>query len=591
MSDPHLRTALQSLHDRVPFTADAVPAVQPRPSGDNQRHMVPLLGAAALIGLCVAGLVIVGTNRAPNDASLNDRRVENATPWAAVIPDPPIEPRQDPLIVDAGDALLVWGGHTTDDDDERTLTDGALFKPASSTWIVVSQAPALGEPIAGVWIEPVVIVIGSTGAAQYSPEQDAWTPLDVPGGTASIEHAVSVSNELVLLPPMVAYDTATEVWRNLDAPNEFPDEATVAVADDDVVVYGTVPDGAIGGVGLRYDTATDRWGELPPVPFFQFTPGDGVGVVGNDLLIVSSLTQNVAALDLNDTTWRELPTYPELPGICRSEVLAVRDVAIVSGCNQTAVLAPGAAQWIPFDAPTGSTLNGLHHLGDDLVINGIIFELLGNAWWQYLATGPATYGNVTIDRDMVAAEVAEVRTGLVGVKLLSGECRLDVTSPNDAAQRRLIDAIPASGTIADFSNQYGTSELRCESRTAFDTVLEQLSVRGDFTDPIRGELEQDVTGAFDDQNELVERVLAVLEDRHSDRVAGVGVAVSAPYGEPTHYRFDVIGPPEDGEIGLSYEVTLDETSEGWTIASSTQQIVCEVGVDAAEPGQCMIPTI
>ncbi len=587
MSDVDLRAALKALHDRVDFDPDSVPAIGTRSPG--RRPWILSAAAALLVGLGITGLVVVNsgspTDRAPADPQADAVRA----PWSSLVPEPPLTPRRSPLVVDHHGALFVWGGQSFDD-PERSLADGAIYDLESSTWRPIAPAPAIGSSITGASSGDSIVVVGTTGLARYVPATDSWTTLEAPPAAGDITHVVGAGSSFVLYPMMVRVQPALDAagWESLAAPPELPVAASVAADDERMVVVGAPEDGSVGGVVLVYEIAEDRWGTHPSNPLFQFTPGDGVGIVDGELLVVSTVEQRVAALDLDDSTWRELPPFPSLPAKCAVGVLTVDDVALVEACAQTAALAHGAAQWIPFDAPGDSHLLRLAGLDGGAVVNGAILDPARDGeWWRDLARGPATVGGLTIDRDDLPVEVADVGPSTMSLTVRGGECTLAVGPGTDETERRLADASTGSASSAEFWNSFGRYNVECATPGALDAVLDHLTVRGERTDPTTDDLLTEATAAgFDEEGDLVEHVAAVLEEQVVDGAVGAGVSVSAPYGQPTTYRFDVMSPGTDGEIGVSFVVTIEETTAGWQVTASTRQAICAFGVAQTAPDRC-----
>lgn len=258
-------------------TSIALPAAgAPSPRG---AHAVDVLGNRLLV---FGG----GAYAAPpvNDgASLNlETDVWSALPNPGAL----LPPRYYALSGAAGGRWLVWGG--LNPDLGGTLSDAALFDPATGSWIgVAGKAPlptSLSEPRAlargGTDVGPAAFGFGA-GAIPgygYDPVLADWWEMPSTGAPsaregASLTWSASTSEFIAwggyddtgARADGARYSTVTGTWKSMttaDAPSPRYSHYA-AVLGTKLVVWGgreKVSSVATGGV---YDLATDTWGPLP----------------------------------------------------------------------------------------------------------------------------------------------------------------------------------------------------------------------------------------------------------------------------------------------------------------------------------------
>src|SRR5690606_5654865 len=104
--------------------------------------------------------------------------------WAATAPVPQSFQARERAAYTATDShLFVWGGL---DETGDLLGDGALYQPATDTWIPVTRdenTPSARHSAMAIWTGDVVVVWGGTAdqvladGAVYDPDTDSWTPM------------------------------------------------------------------------------------------------------------------------------------------------------------------------------------------------------------------------------------------------------------------------------------------------------------------------------------------------------------------------------------------------------------------------------
>jgi N-acetylneuraminic acid mutarotase len=154
--------------------------------------------------------------------------------WVAV-PPAPIQARSGAESVWTGSRLILSGGYSLGEGDERR--DGAAFDPVSGGWTPIAARPAPGScggetPCAGVWTGSVALFPGA-GLA-YDPAGNRWSeiaPFPAADGRVTTDHSMVWTGRQLL------------VW---GAPTEAPD------ADTGAGVEGPED-------GFSYDPAGNGW--------------------------------------------------------------------------------------------------------------------------------------------------------------------------------------------------------------------------------------------------------------------------------------------------------------------------------------------
>lgn len=215
------------------------------------------IGAACVLALTVAACGSKSTaarvTRAPAD--LTDGFAEITVP---------LPTRQMPMVVAAGDHVVVFGGYRVEGSRYLPRGDGADYDIARGEWTAMPPAP-FARPLhlaAGVWTGREVIVVGT-------PCGDTALPDEI--YDAQCDHATIAA---------AAYSPGTHSWRSLAGPD--PE---------------SMP-------GLEYGT-----------PLL----GSGVGSTGRSVLFANDTGDRSHALLVTDnggSAWRFLPAFPTADAVC-----------------------------------------------------------------------------------------------------------------------------------------------------------------------------------------------------------------------------------------------------------------------------------
>ncbi len=290
----------------------------------------------------------------------------------------PLSERTDHTMVWTGHELLVWGG-------TRALGrlvdygDGAAYDPATDTWRDLPASPIAGRSgHTAVWTGSEMLIwggqidagcaTGTSDGAAYDPTTDQWRTIAVAPGPVRVSHkAVWAGSELVVWggsptqgarvgenrcgsPPDpdaeldgLAYNVATDSWRNIATGPESRLFFTMDAAEGQVLVWGglsTAP-GDDGPTryhddGWSYDPASDQWRQLPPGPLsarFDHVSG----WIGEELVIAGGqasdgdLVADAAAYDPAKGTWRRVARLPNAVGYAEATSTG-RFLVVVGGC-------------------------------------------------------------------------------------------------------------------------------------------------------------------------------------------------------------------------------------------------------------------
>jgi N-acetylneuraminic acid mutarotase len=212
------------------------------------------------------------------------------------LPNSPLTTRFQPVVVWAGDQLIVWGGQSGA--HGSTLHgDGAAYDPATRRWTTMPSAPISPRvSAAAVWTGSEVVIWGgyndlssasslhvtNTGAA-YNPKTRTWRTLaNSPLSASSSPGIAWTGSEVIIVDgqPAVmtntlrgqrqaaAWNPSTNHWRTLPRePAGTPSAFNVTVAhwsDDRLLVfhgYGVTGDPAATTVD-SYDPVTNHWTHL-----------------------------------------------------------------------------------------------------------------------------------------------------------------------------------------------------------------------------------------------------------------------------------------------------------------------------------------
>lgn len=238
--------------------------------------------------------------------------------------------RQEHAVVALGGKVYVVGGFTPD-----VTTTLAAYDPEQNAWHEVPEFPiafqhanaaAIGDKlyVAGFYIGGGFSEV-SGQVFELDPSQGEWNELlPMPADTARSSSCVAtLGTEMFVFggaSPTTAvssaYDTATDAWRALPPLPGPREHCTAGTIDGKIYIAG----GRAGGLSnftpdtLMFDPATETYEELSPMP----TPRGGVAgaVLGGRLFVIggegnsatpSGVFANIEAYDPGTDSWEQLP--------------------------------------------------------------------------------------------------------------------------------------------------------------------------------------------------------------------------------------------------------------------------------------------
>jgi hypothetical protein len=209
---------------------------------------------------------------------------------------------------------LIWGGL---DDAGRSLDDGAIFDPSTSTWGTIPVAPAgvSGTGSAVVWTGTEMIVWGgpngSTGAA-FNPTTNRWRVLPTaPIASPQLNSGVWTDTEVIVWAngQGAAYNPVIDTWRTISVSPLRPATPHGIWTGSEVVFLGGASDDNGLTESAAYQPTSDTWRLLAPGPAH---PGLGFQWTGTTILAV--VKGVVLQYDLTTDQWTEktapLPAQP-----------------------------------------------------------------------------------------------------------------------------------------------------------------------------------------------------------------------------------------------------------------------------------------
>lgn len=235
----------------------------------------------------------------------------------------PLAIRQEALVLETGDTVLVWGGNIigVPSGANEMFADGAMYDTTTRRWRSTSASPLPTESgnQLGVWTGTEAVVFRSGEAAAYNPATDRWRTLAKPSTRPT--QVVRVGSTLVALGPDAVYDTARDRWQPFDKPAEYGDFQTHATPE--LVSIGThavVASVTYGGPKVVTAWAVDpATATLTKLPQTTLTDRDNIiqaASSGDGRLIVIGRAMGVAQIDVpralvnRSTTWQKLPSVP-----------------------------------------------------------------------------------------------------------------------------------------------------------------------------------------------------------------------------------------------------------------------------------------
>jgi N-acetylneuraminic acid mutarotase len=153
----------------------------------------PLEPRSGHTAVWVQNRMIVWGGAAQGGGALGDgASYDLATDTWTTLPLSPLSPRVSHRTVATTHRMLVWGGSSEAQEGGQYFADGAIYSPASNSWVLMAAAPASVTPrdnFASVWTGEQMIVWGGYGrsetcapcfradGAAYDLTSDTWTPI------------------------------------------------------------------------------------------------------------------------------------------------------------------------------------------------------------------------------------------------------------------------------------------------------------------------------------------------------------------------------------------------------------------------------
>ena len=526
-------------------------ATRVTPHGPPRRRR----GVAAVAVAVAAALVAVGVGvaigrRGSRHATTVTTGLPTAPGWHPFSPGP-LLPRTEMVTAWTGTRLLVWGG----DSPHGSLTDGALYDPATDTWRPMAPGPLVDDSIGhtGAWDGTELLVwehdwsgakAGGAGAA-YNPATNTWRrlasnllpaglnpPTLVWDGHALLVWAATRPDGTTKPSASVfdAYDPGRDRWTSLPAgPVDVNNTAGVWTGSELLVLgwqtnaaNGVFPTGGFRPAAA-YDPATNRWRTIPAPPW---DPGES----GSALTMAWTGTQAVAytyalrsaAFDPTVSRWTLLADLPLAARECYPTSSAIAGAVLAFYCGQAALLTPGSPTWTAVDTPwtpSGSTVPVTGDApasppigaGTRLLVWGA-GDLSSAQWrtgaWQYIPP-PTTVGSARLSRPEALAATP------------TGDVLIADQGTNQIFRRR------ADGQLSVIAGT-GTAGYTGDGRPAVDAGLSRpsgIAVAGDGTIYVA-----------DTANNRVRAIAAdgtiVTVAGNGAEGSGAGLATGVPVGQP-----------------------------------------------------------
>jgi hypothetical protein len=352
--ETELRPQLDRAADGAPAGDDLLALIERRiASGDRRRTALKV----AAVALVVLGGVGAAVGIAGRDQGATTIATDPDTPTSTTAPPPPgtapvvgwapmaaspIATRNQFLALDMDGEVLVWGGY--DLVSGEPLTDGAVYRTASDTWVPVAAGPLDhgGGPVAAWTGDEAIVLVedhdsesptdGEGQAAAYDPATDTWRRLADPPADLALGDAVTkvlwTGSDVVVIDgegggsasAIATYDPATDTWTDGADPDVAVPDGDAVWTGSEVVVVGRVngplegPDAA-PNAAAAYDPGADAWREIPwgldGGPRDELTvawTGDRVFVGGG--YQVGAPTADAALLDPATGGWTAVPDAP-----------------------------------------------------------------------------------------------------------------------------------------------------------------------------------------------------------------------------------------------------------------------------------------
>ena len=293
-----------------------------------------LTGVAVVVAVAL-GAVGCGTSQ-EGAGPLGDGR-QAAGEWRR-LPQAPLTPRTDAVVVGVGERMLVVGGWTflcppgadCDTPDSPLLDDGAVYDRTTDAWRTIT-APPFGvrrtEYATAALDGSAYLLSGCADGPQcdarprllsYDLAGDRWTDHGAVPGPKHYRHLIATGHRLLVYSgsdelgetPDMVFDPKRSAWTELpDDPMPRTYDRFVVPLGDQLVLtassHAALESGEDAGkLAARLDLARDEWVSLPDAP------GQGYQLLPSDRgpLLNGHFTDAPAwLLDPESWTWSELP--------------------------------------------------------------------------------------------------------------------------------------------------------------------------------------------------------------------------------------------------------------------------------------------
>jgi hypothetical protein len=175
----------------------------------------------------------------------------------------------------------VMGGCHEDGDDETILSSMERYDAVSGQWSAAAAMATARQHFGACVIAGEVYVIGGIDAEnitlasveKYSPLSDTWSAVAPMPNVRSHHNAVTVGSAMYVLGGFtlddnnLRFDSTHGTWSEIASePRGVDASAAVAVGTDIYVFGGEDEEHAMQDSVLKYDTVTDDWSTLAPMP-------------------------------------------------------------------------------------------------------------------------------------------------------------------------------------------------------------------------------------------------------------------------------------------------------------------------------------